>query len=103
VSCTKAQEVLGAAKLEQAEVIDARKQKIEEEDAWQRIRSCERVVIAKGKQMVEKTTDEKNKAEILKMAMGRSGSLRAPTLLVGDTLLIGFNDAMYDHYLRSGA
>jgi hypothetical protein len=31
----------------------------------------------------------------LKDVIGRSGNLRAPTLQVGDVILIGFNDELY--------
>lgn len=35
-------------------------------------------------------------AELTKLMIGPSGNLRAPTLRVGTTLVVGFNDAMYD-------
>ena len=100
MSCTKAQEVLGSEKHQQSDVHDARKEKMDAQSAWETIKACERVVIAKGKKMVEKIPDEKNRDEILSLAMGRSGNLRAPSLRIGNTLLVGYNEAMYDQYLR---
>ena len=44
---------------------------------------------------MEFAPDEENREEILKAAMGRSGNLRAPTIRIGDRLLIGYNDDMY--------
>lgn len=46
--------------------------------------------------MKEYTPDSKHKAEVLNDAMGRSGNLRAPTLILGSTCYIGFNQDMYD-------
>ena len=40
-------------------------------------------------------TDE----ELSKLILGRSGTLRAPTLRRGKTLLVGFNQAAYDEVL----
>lgn len=34
--------------------------------------------------------------ELLKLMLGRSGTLRAPTLRRGKTLLVGFNEDAYD-------
>lgn len=65
------------------------------------MKSCEKVVIAKGKSLVEWVPTQENKDEILKLAMGRSGNLRAPSVMVGKTLIIGFNDTLYDRYLKS--
>jgi hypothetical protein len=38
-----------------------------------------------------KPTDE----ELAALVIGPSGNLRAPTLQVGDTLLVGFDDELY--------
>jgi hypothetical protein len=40
--------------------------------------------------------DELNKTEILKASMGRSGNLRAPTIVKEDMLYIGFNETIYE-------
>ena len=37
--------------------------------------------------------------ELLKLMLGPTGNLRAPTLLVGKNLIIGFNEEMYDSVL----
>ncbi|MCK5916394.1 MAG: hypothetical protein KAG92_09670 [Deltaproteobacteria bacterium] len=49
------------------------------------------VTIAKGKKQLDFTPVPENRDEILKAAMGPSGNLRAPTLKIGDHLLVGFN------------
>ena len=34
--------------------------------------------------------------EILKLVLGPTGNLRAPTLLVGKKMVVGFNQEMYE-------
>ena len=95
MSCSKAQEVLGNSSAKQLEVIDAKKEKIGDNDAWDIISKHQRVLIAKGRKTLEYEPADENREEILKQAMGRSGNLRAPTLSFGGTLMIGFNEDMY--------
>lgn len=40
--------------------------------------------------------DENSREEIMSLVMGRSGNLRAPTLRVGDAILVGFSKEMYE-------
>ncbi|HCY86414.1 MAG TPA: hypothetical protein DHV36_14860 [Desulfobacteraceae bacterium] len=77
------------------QVADAKKEKIDADAAWEMITNAKTVVIGKGKKVLEFAPDEENREEILKAAMGRSGNLRAPTIRIGDRLLIGYNDDMY--------
>lgn len=56
-----------------------------------------KLVSAKGKKVVEvdlKKT-ELSEEEILKLVLGPTGNLRAPTLLVGKKMIVGFNEEMY--------
>ena len=39
---------------------------------------------------------EDTQAAILKAVIGRSGSLRAPTIQSGNIFLVGFNSALYE-------
>jgi len=57
------------------------------------------VVVGTGKTCYEFKPEDQLKQDILKRAMGRSGSLRAPSLLVGKMMLIGFNDSMFETFL----
>lgn len=45
------------------------------------------------------TPDAESKEEILKVSLGRTGNLRAPTLLVGKNLYVGYNEEMYRELL----
>ena len=56
------------------------------------------VHIGKGKKVFSYAPDNKNKEEILKASLGRTGNLRAPTLKKGDQLFVGFNDSIYSNF-----
>jgi arsenate reductase-like glutaredoxin family protein len=75
--------------------IDARKQQIDEEAAWKMIQGVSTVVIGKGKKVLTYTPSDDNREAIMKSAMGRSGSLRAPAIIKDGRLYIGFNDDIY--------
>jgi len=49
--------------------------------------------------MVVYTPDAESKEEILKVSLGRTGNLRAPTLRVGKEIYVGYNDVMYKELL----
>lgn len=82
--------------IEPKKTADAKKEKIDTDMAWQMITQYDRVKIGKGKKVLDYAPDERVKEEILKAAMGRSGNLRAPSIATGKTLLIGYNDQMYE-------
>ena len=58
--------------------------------------SAERIVVAKGQRVETFVPTEDARESILKVVMGRSGSLRAPTVRSGETFLVGFNNALYE-------
>ncbi|THB81663.1 MAG: hypothetical protein D3926_00850 [Desulfobacteraceae bacterium] len=77
-------------------ISDARKEKLEQDKAWDIISAAGKVYIGKGKKTLEYEPLEENKAEILSAALGRTGNLRAPTVQTGDAIYIGFNESIYD-------
>lgn len=81
-------------------MVDARKQALAGEAAWNHIASFSKVIIAKGKTWVECIPTQDQKESILALALGRTGNLKAPSLQLGDQLLVGYCDALYDHYLK---
>ena len=62
---------------------------------WELMDSAERIVVAKGRRVETFVPTEDTQASILKAVMGRSGSLRAPTIQSGNVFLVGFNEALY--------
>lgn len=54
---------------------------------------------AKGKKVV-RVEVKKSGEEAVALMMGPTGNLRAPTLVVGKTLLVGFDAGTYEEVLR---
>ena len=85
--------------IEIKEAVEARKQKIEGDDAWAILGSAKELVVGRGKkfQVFDPTKDDKE--AILKVCLGRTGNLRAPTLKMSDRVVVGFNDDMYGQFV----
>ena len=63
---------------------------------WDLMGSAERIVVAKGRRVETFVPTEDTQELILKAVMGRSGSLRAPTVRSGRIFLVGFNSTLYE-------
>ena len=59
--------------------------------------AASRVVVAKGKKVAEfhPKKDPASKTDALAAILGPTGNLRAPTIVRGKTLLVGFNEEAY--------
>lgn len=44
---------------------------------------------------VDLKKSETTQEELLKVVLGPTGNLRAPTMLMGKKMIVGFNDEMY--------
>jgi hypothetical protein len=66
-------------------------------------KAVDRVVVAKGKKVVtfDMKADPPDEATLLAHLLGPTGNLRAPTLRLGKTLLVGFNADAYQEVLGS--
>ncbi|MBN2226109.1 MAG: hypothetical protein JW763_01970 [candidate division Zixibacteria bacterium] len=55
----------------------------------------------KGKKTVkfDLKKDRPNQAELVRHLLGPTGNLRAPTLIAGKTILVGFNEEVYTEQL----
>ncbi|MCA9128310.1 MAG: hypothetical protein KDB22_14560 [Planctomycetales bacterium] len=84
------------------EEVNAKKQVMGIGEAKTLLGRATKLVSARGKKVVsvdlrkETLTDD----EIAKLMLGPTGNLRAPTLVVGKTLLIGFDQATYQEVLQ---
>ena len=60
-------------------------------------RAASKVIVARGKKRLEldMKRDPPTDEQLLEVMLGRSGTLRAPTLRRGTTLLVGYNDDIY--------
>lgn len=83
------------------ETVDATKTRYGEDDALKLLAGIDTLVAVKGKKVVtfDLKADRPNDAILLAHLMGPTGNLRAPTAVVGRTLVVGFNDAVYAQYL----
>jgi hypothetical protein len=88
---------MDANKIERREVVSASK-KLGRADAAALAKQAAKVVIAKGKAVEEHAGGQAPKALVDAM-LGPTGNLRAPTLRVGKTVLVGFNAEAYAAHL----
>lgn len=56
-----------------------------------------KIIVAKGKKVVtfNMKKDPPDDEQLLKAMLGPTGNLRAPTIKRGKTVLVGFNEALY--------
>ncbi len=59
------------------------------------------IYVAKGKKVVHLNLkrDKPERETLKKLLLGPTGNLRAPTIRVGKTLIVGFNPEMYESVL----
>ena len=89
---------MDAKKIEAKEVVSASK-KLGRKDAVALIKAANKVIVAKGKK-VQSLPGGKASKEIVDALLGPTGNLRAPTVRVGKTLLVGFDENSYADVLR---
>jgi hypothetical protein len=82
-------------------VVDATKDRRGRDEALKLARSVGRVVAARGKKVVvfDMTNDPPDDETLAAHLLGPSGNLKAPTLRLGDTLLVGFGEEAYRQVL----
>jgi arsenate reductase-like glutaredoxin family protein len=80
---TKASAKLGAAK------------------AREMVKSAAQVIVMKGRKVdvFDLERDKPAEKELLAVMLGSTGNLRAPTIVCGKTVLVGFNQEVYDEVL----
>lgn len=95
----RAQVVFNDKGIDISEAVEARKQKIEGDDAWAILGSAKELVVGRGKKFQVFDPKKDDKEAVLKVCLGRTGNLRAPTLKMGDRVVVGFNDDMYAQFV----
>ncbi len=83
-----------ASSIDVKEQIPASK-KLQAADAKALLAAASKLVVAKGKKVTEFKGKEAKSEDAIAAMLGPTGNLRAPTLRVGKTLLVGFNDEVY--------
>jgi arsenate reductase-like glutaredoxin family protein len=69
--------------------------KLGKKDAAELAGAATKLIVAKGKKISEFGAGEKDSREAIEAMLGPTGNLRAPTLRVGKTVLVGFNEESY--------
>ena len=77
-----------------AETIPASR-KLQQDTAEALLAAANTAHVAKGRKIRAFTGDARLSDEAVSALLGSTGNLRAPTLRVGDTLLVGFNENVY--------
>src|SRR4051812_40329731 len=102
MSCKRAQGFLERNALDVGTVADANKEKRGRAEALALARAADRIVVARGKNVVsfdlrDSPPDDETLAAHL---LGPTGKLRAPTLRRGKTLYVGFSEDAYRELTR---
>jgi hypothetical protein len=82
-------------------VVDASKNRLGRDKAIQLARSMERVITARGKRIVvfDMKAHPPDDDTLAAHLLGPTGNLKAPTLRLGQTLLVGFSNEAYQQAL----
>jgi hypothetical protein len=82
--------------------VDARKTALKQREALALLTEVDEIYSTKGKRVTYVDLKEEKPANetLLSLLLGPTGNLRAPTLRIGRTLLVGFDQATYDKVFR---
>lgn len=83
------------SEIEAKEVVPASR-KLGKSDAEELFKSASRVIVCKGKLVEEWKPSGKIDADGVAKMLGPTGNLRAPTIRKGKTLVIGYNDDIFE-------
>ena len=74
--------------------------KLQREDAAALLAKASKMTVAKGKKIAEFKGGKNATDEAIDAMLGSTGNLRAPTVVRGKTLLVGFNEEVYSEALN---
>jgi hypothetical protein len=101
MGCKKAQGFLEQTKQKIGSLTDANKEKRGRAAALALAKSMATVVVGKGKTVltIDMTKTPPDDDTLAGLILGPTGNLKAPTLRIGKTLLVGFNERAYKQVL----
>jgi len=85
---------LDAQTIEPKELVPASR-KLGRSDAAEIAKNATRLIVAKGKKVDEFAPGGKAPKAVVDAMLGPTGNLRAPCLVAGKTVLVGFNEDVY--------
>jgi len=97
MTCKKTQEFLAKNGIKTAAMADAKKQTVSATKALTLAKQVDEIYATKGKKVIhlDMKRDLPDAATLRSVLVGPTGNLRAPTLRVRRTLLVGFDKATY--------
>jgi len=81
--------------MEAAEVVPASR-KLARADAAKIAKQATRVIVAKGKKVSEFKPGGRAAKDLVDAMLGPTGNLRAPTIRTGKTVVVGFNEDVFE-------
>jgi|TARA_B100000809_G_scaffold64795_1_gene61436 hypothetical protein len=85
---------LEASKIEILDTVMASK-KLQASDAKALLKDASRLIAMKGKKVQEFDVSSKVGSDAVESMLGPTGNMRAPTIKVGNTYLVGFNEEIF--------
>ena len=76
---------------------NANKEKLNQQEVERLLVQVKKVKVAKGKKTLTFDNLRNERKQILDIILGRSGTLRSPTLRIGDQLIVGYNEELYQN------
>ena len=101
-TCAKTQDFLSQHKIASAKAVsDAKKERIDVKEALKLARSADMIYATKGSKIItfDMKKDKPADTDLAAVLIGPSGNLRAPTLRLGKTMLVGFDKEVYTQIL----
>jgi hypothetical protein len=80
----------------QPEFVLANKQKFDRDASIALMNEVATVLVARGKRLLRFEMKDADADELASVILGRSGTLRAPAIRVGDTFVVGFHAEGYE-------
>ena len=102
MGCQKAQGFLERSKREVASLTDANKENRGRNEALALARSMAKVVTGRGKNVtvLDMKKDAPDDDTLASLILGPTGNLKAPTLRIGNTLVVGYSEEAYKQILK---
>lgn len=100
-TCSKAKAFLDEHGIASREVVLARQVAIEPTTAFAMLDKVQHLAVVRGSKVYEFERPQfaEQDEQIESMIIGRSGSLRAPTIRVGTTMIVGYEKNLYSRVL----
>ncbi len=102
VTCKKARAYLEKSGVSVRSIAEATKIKYPPAEAIKLVKGIATIIAMRGAKSVRigLGTDRPDDSILLAHLMGPTGNLRAPTLILKNVMLVGFNEAIYDEIIK---